>query len=286
MPPHLKYSNPYTGNGNWYKGNLHAHSTEHSGCASLSLKKLLTEYSARDYDFLAITDHDHFTHLPETLQSEELLIIPGFEYSKGKHLQVLGVDSLIRLEHQLAIVRTEDQQGFVIINHPNWENPPHWPLSELLALNGYHAIEIYNGIINRLNGWSRATDIWDQVLSKGRRCWGVAADDSHELFDIGRAWVYVCAEKCSERAILNALRQGDFYASTGVILQEIKLIENKIHLETDEETAFRFIGPDGNFLKTYLGTLAEYWIEGWEDYVRVEGWNDQGWFWLQPFFGE
>ncbi|MGP8330471.1 MAG: PHP domain-containing protein [Methanosarcinaceae archaeon] len=283
---HLKYISSYSNIGKWYKGNLHAHCAENSGCSAIPLKGLIARYIEKKYDFLAITDHDHLTKLPDALQTNKIQILRGFEYSRERHMLIIGVDGLIRLDQQLSITRAKNQNALVILNHPNWEQPKHWNMEQLLALDGYDGIEIYNGLINRLAGKSIATDVWDQLLTKGKWCWGFATDDSHEIFDIGRAWVWVQAARCDAKSIIPALQHGDFYASTGVKLKTIKLIQNKIHIETDEETAFRFIGPEGKVLGTHLGSLAEYWIEGREDYVRVEGWNDKGWFWTQPFFGE
>lgn len=286
MQPHLKYLNPYSKNENWYKGNLHTHSAEHSGSASIPLKQLLTKYAELNYDFIAITDHDHLTKVPENLQPEKMVVIPGLEFSKQKHFQLIGIDSNIHVDPQPAMNYTLEQNGLVIINHPNWQQPPHWTMDEILALENFDGIEIFNGVIDRLTGWSLATDIWDQILTQGRRCWGFAVDGSHELFDVNRAWVCVQAKKCEPDLILKSLKMGNFYASTGPLVTEIRLIENKIHLETAEETAFRVIGPGGKILDTHLGSLAEYWIQGWEQYVRVEGWNRKGWFWTQPFWGE
>jgi len=285
MQPHLKYLNPYRENENWYKGNLHTRCAEHSGSTSIPLKLLLNKYTETRHDFIAITDHGHLTKVPDSLRPEKILVIPGLEFGETRHLQLIGIDQLATDDPREAIQYTLAQNGLVILNHPNWQQPPHWTADAILEQEQFDGIEIFNGIVDRLVGWSRATDVWDQVLSRGRRCWGYAVDGSHDLFDINRAWVWVQAKKSESGLILSSLKQGSFYASTGVKLTEIRLMANKIHLETAEETAFRFIGPGGKILDTHLGTLAEYWLQGWEDYVRVEGWNRSGWFWTQPFWG-
>ncbi|MCI0514086.1 CehA/McbA family metallohydrolase [candidate division KSB1 bacterium] len=286
MRRHLKYSNPYSRVGHWYKGNLHTHCAEYSNFSTIPLKNLVHFYQQHKYDFLAITDHDHLTEIPESLQAIPILFLPGYESCKTKHFQVIGISELIQLDQPSTITQARAQQALVIINHPNWQQPPHWRIEELLELDQYDGIEIFNSLIDRLVGWSHATDIWDQLLSQGKRCWGFAADDAHEPFDLGRADLMARAQNCDFETLMPALKRGDFYASTGAMVQEIILIENKIRLETDTETAFRFVGPNGKIVKTILGEVAEYWIEGWEDYVRVEGWNDHGWFWTQPFWGE
>ena len=44
----------------------------------------------------------------------------------------------------------------------------------LESLEGYLGIEIFNGVIFRLEGSGLADDVWDNVLSKGRLIWGFA----------------------------------------------------------------------------------------------------------------
>ena len=285
MAAHVKYSSSYRSTGNWYRGNLHAHCSEHSEHSSIPLKKLVAQYVAQIYDFLAVTDHNHFTKLSGDINPQNLLVLSGFELSKQNHMLLIGVKDVIRLEQQLAILQANDQGGLVILSHPNWEEPPQWSIERMMELNGYHGIEIFSGSIDRLAGMSDATNVWDALLTQGKQCWGFASDNSHDLFDVGRAWVMARADKRECSDILRALKTGDFYSTTGAELKEIRLIENKIHIETDQETAFRFIGPNAKVIKTHLGQLAEYWLEGWEDYVRVEGYNRNGWFWTQPFYG-
>ena len=83
--------NPYSGEGQWYKGNLHTH-TENSPCGHYSVPKVIEFYKAykMKYDFLAITDHYVLTQL-ENFEEEELLLFTGVEYKK-KELQTLGIN--------------------------------------------------------------------------------------------------------------------------------------------------------------------------------------------------
>ena len=54
----------YEKEGTWLWGNLHAHSTNSDGARSP--KNVIRDYSARGYDFLALSDHDTFTDQPST----------------------------------------------------------------------------------------------------------------------------------------------------------------------------------------------------------------------------
>jgi len=48
-------TNPYAGSGDWYKGNLHCHTTISDG--ALSPNEVASLYEEKGYSFLAITDH-------------------------------------------------------------------------------------------------------------------------------------------------------------------------------------------------------------------------------------
>jgi predicted metal-dependent phosphoesterase TrpH len=51
--------NPFICPGNWYRANLHAHTTKSDG--NLSPEKCVEFYRNAGYQVLAITDHDHVT---------------------------------------------------------------------------------------------------------------------------------------------------------------------------------------------------------------------------------
>ena len=52
---------PFRGEGNWYKGNLHCHTTNSDGV--VSPEQAVAFYKARGYHFMAFTDHHIFTDL-------------------------------------------------------------------------------------------------------------------------------------------------------------------------------------------------------------------------------
>ena len=62
--------------GNWYKGNLHTHSTNSDGLYPPELVALW--YWTTGYDFLSITDHRTLT-LFESPPTRSPVLIPGME---------------------------------------------------------------------------------------------------------------------------------------------------------------------------------------------------------------
>jgi hypothetical protein len=87
---------------------------------------------------------------------------------------------------------------------------------------------------------------------------GVAADDAHHYHgrgdaSPGRGWVMVRAAELSAPAIITAMQKGDFYASSGVILRDVRY--------SPEAKAFEIeIEPDGNteFATQFVGTRVGY----------------------------
>ncbi len=65
--------------GNWYKGNLHSHTTNSDGHKTPA--EIVEIYKSGGYDFLALTDHDIFSDYRSELGSDNFLIIPALEAS-------------------------------------------------------------------------------------------------------------------------------------------------------------------------------------------------------------
>lgn len=219
------------------------------------------------------------------------------------HVNALGVTQVIRpvgerniatglsigATYQRHLRAVRDAGGVAQVNHPNFR----WsvPLGELTGLPDSTLLEIWNGhpLVNNLGGSDGAgasmpsvEAVWDSLLSRGTLIWGVADDDSHsfrpehaenaDLARPGRGWVMVRADTLTAPAILDALRRGDFYSSTGVTLRDYQVVAGEIRLEiqpaTDRRYRTEFIGLEGRVLATVDGLSAQYRIRGSEGYVR------------------
>ena len=66
-------------NGNWYKGNLHAHTTTSDG--KLTPEKSVLVYKQHGYSFMCLSDHDIYTDLRDKLDSEDFITLPSVEGS-------------------------------------------------------------------------------------------------------------------------------------------------------------------------------------------------------------
>jgi hypothetical protein len=207
---------------------------------------------------------------------------------------------------------SESGSGIAQINHPNFL----WQLTadDIAALKGATLMEIMNmhPLVNSFGAGPAAPSaerMWDQVLSRGVAIWGVASDDEHEMKEgglagsagsgamAGKGWITVRAQHLTKDEILDAIKRGDFYASTGVELTSFTATQKEIDLEiSDKHPAFRtryqveFIGKGGAVLqesgvKEQAGLKAQYRMTGNEGYVRVRITDSNGHrAWTQPVF--
>ena len=70
---------------------------------------------------------------------------------------------------------------------------------------------------------------WDEALEHGRPFFALATDDSHHPgYDSGFAWTWVRARERSQEAVLDALRAGMFYGSTGPEIRDVEVSDGDV----------------------------------------------------------
>ena len=239
MSNSVNWSNPYeVRDGKWFKGNLHTHTSPASGCGKISVEDCLNLYVERGYDFLAISDHMAYTRHKD----DRITILPGVEWNSpdGQHtgvysLKAADVESAIGTSDQDELLeKLAGTDALVVLNHPNWQLNPHYRREELAQRSNYDGVEIFNAVIERLAGYAISTDKWDYLLASGRKVLGFATDDSHSERDIGLASIHVRAKSRSRRAIMSAMKSGNFYCSSGALIDDIRLSDGVIEIETPD----------------------------------------------------
>lgn len=301
--------------GRWYKGNLHTHTINSDGDSSPDA--VARWYKEHRYDFLALTDHNYFTD-PQGLNSflaaeEKFLLMSGEEVTskfenKPVHVNAFGLSSTIEPQFGSNVVETlqmnvdhiRSKGALPSLNHPNfvWAFTP----PELAQVNDLKLFEVYNGhpTTNEHGGGGAASldEMWDHVLSAGKRIWGIAVDDAHsfktigpDLSNPGRGWIQVRAKNLSEAALLAAIEAGDFYSSTGVELVSVQASDGRLSLEikerSNEKYAVRFLGKDGQVLAETVENPASYRLKPGEPYVRAQVLDSNGRkAWTQPVFAD
>ena len=135
-------------------------------------------------------------------------------------------------------------------------------------------------------------------LSAGKQVWGIAVDDSHhfqkefgpERSNPGRGWVQVRTDKLDVDGVLQALDAGDFYASTGVALADLRSTRGEIALEIEsgDEARFTtvFTGQRGALELHVSDSLSpRYRPSRLDSYVRATVYSSRGTkAWTQPVF--
>lgn len=293
----VSIASPYAPDGSWLRTNLHAHSTVSDG--ALDPEAVIADYETKGYDVLAISDHDALADPDAYRDGTALTLLPAVEVSAGgPHLlHVGGTEALAPDEDRQAVIDDIVAAGdLAVLAHPKWQwDFDHWSPERLAETTGYHGIEIYNGLVEHHPGDELATDRWDQLLAAGRRIWGFANDDSHGEAEVGRAWNVVQVDDPSPASVIEALRMGRFYASTGVTIQEIRVAAGDVTIETEAAQRIRLVSDAGIVQQIVDGSVATFSVpdelvhlHGRDPtYVRIECVGSAGaQAWTQPMFIE
>jgi predicted metal-dependent phosphoesterase TrpH len=297
----------------WYKGNLHTHTLNSDGDSSPL--DVAAWYREHGYQFLVLSDHNYLTEiagLNATLGAKEkYLLIAGEEVTdayEGKpvHVNAINLATLVVPARGASVPETIQNNVDAIrragalpsLNHPNF----HWAIGaeDMLRAPGLTHFEVYNGHpqVNNVGGGGAPSleEMWDTLLTAGRRVYGVAVDDAHhfkrigaEFSNPGRGWVNVRAEALTAEAIARALDAGEFYSSTGVRIDSIGTANGAYTVAVTpanaEKVTTYFIGAGGSVLAKSYEKTAVYRFKGSEKYVRARVVNSNGaTAWTQPVF--
>jgi len=261
------------------------------------------------------------------IQSEEISAGHG---GKPIHVNATNIQDLIPPQSGTSILDTMQKNVdavneqrrrtgvpmFPHINHPNFM----WAITaeELMQLEGEKFFEVYNGH-PAVHNYGDATHagmerVWDIILTKRLAelkkgvMYGVAVDDAHNYHEShltkanpGRGWVMVHAPRLSAKDIVRAMEDGDFYASSGVVLNRTRFDGRTLSIDVRPEkgvtyttffigtrrgydpTAKPVLGPNGEplgvtmqyssdigrVLATVEGPSPSYRFRGDEIYVRA-----------------
>lgn len=257
-------------------------------------------------DFLIIQAEeitDRFESKPIHVNATNLAeVIPPQGGSSVRDVMQRNVDAVLDQR------RRTGRSMFPHINHPNFG----WAVTaeDIAALEGERFFEVYNGhpaVHNEGDSTHIGTDrMWDVILTDrllhGRDIlYGLAVDDAHHyhgwahnLVNPGRGWIQVRSTVLSADSLIHAMETGDFYASTGVEVTDVRFTPDALQIEiqaengvtyTTEFRGTRMPAPDigtsiradtdptsievGALLARVNGSLARYEFTGNELYVRA-----------------
>ena len=215
--------------GGWYKGELHCH-TYHSDGDSAPID-VVRKAEALGLDFLAIMDHNTFSHQVDLNRIETpLILIPGYEVTTfNGHWNIWGdqnwIDFRILTAAQMSgAIQEAVKRGFLVsCNHPRQFGPP-WTFENV---EGFHCVEVWNGPWPLLN--EECLAFWETKLRAGKRFSAVGGSDCHFLkrehhASLGTPTTFVyCEGDPSPAALLDALRAGHAFISEAPTGPEIRL---------------------------------------------------------------
>jgi len=343
---------------NWYKGNTHCHSTISDGDSAPF--KVVKAYHDHGYNFLLLTDHnflvDHDTiRKPQNLR-DDFIMIPGEEVTdqKSVHSTAFNISEYVPFNNdknqatsyedrvseirtalrtptelsksdllQLHVDGTIKAGGIPILNHPNFAQG--LQVSDILPVKDLHHLELYNGHPSVAN-WGKDGHIsveakWDKLLSSGKKIYGIASDDMHNLVSgnprkagLFRGWIMVNAKELTSKSVHKAIAGGDFYSSNSVMLKTCIMNKKECVIEVDNEATLKeisesdgapridymghegyiieFIGNEGRVLAITKSRKASYKPQKGDKYVRARITHctktDKGYeklfAWTQPVF--
>lgn len=299
----------------YFKTNLHTHSTNSDGRHTPEEVKEI--YKSRGYQILALTDHEKFIPHPElndndflALNSYELSINEAKPNKKGKcyHFNLISKNEenplqfsvpaeagqiweseekqllfnypkerQYSVEYANRFIAAANKMGFLVTyNHPTWSQQEH---PDYIGLKGLWGMEVYNHTCVCLGYEENNERVYQDLLGQDNRLLPVAADDFHH-FQHGNpagGWIMVGAEQLEYAAVIKALEQGDFYASTGPEIHSLQLDGTLLTMRCSEASfvsirshrrqAIRFLPAEGKPLTEITFDIAP-WLEKWNEDER------------------
>ena len=128
------------------------------------------------------------------------------------------------------------ENGYLVsYNHPVWsmDRP-----EDILNLNGCFSLEVFNTGSMMISGYEENLALYDALLRRGKFWYLHGADDNHNtvpledpLSDSFGSWTMIAAPELTYPAVIQALEQGRFYATTGPEIHQLQICDGKVSLE-------------------------------------------------------
>lgn len=207
----------------------------------------------------------------------KFLMIPGFEQTgrckSGQeiHMNFINVreafpyisadspENTLKQNYDRGEELYKDENYLFTANHPLWRYYDYSP-NELIALPQIRIFELNNNnVVGNYDphpqGW-KPEKFWDVVnayrASHGQQLLlAMGSDDRHNYESAPKGWSVVRSEDLSANNILNAMREGDFYASNGLDFEDIqfdgKTLAVKIDVREEAKYRIEFIGTKKDY---------------------------------------
>ena len=258
--------------GNFYKANLHMHTTISDG--KFSPEETKKAYMEQGYSIIAFTDHETMVPHPE-LTDENFLAITSveisingenvnddFDFIQTYHLNLYSRDpnkncfttfdkNAIWLKHAHNYISKEQEKNNIRRHYSIDEinkiiamakedncfvsyNHPFWSIQNY---QDYSNLKGVWGVEWYNTGCMRAGYIdsmqpIDDLLRLGENVFPLASDDSHNENDRFGGFVMVKSKSLEYNEVINALERGDFYSSSKPLIEELNIEDGIINIKT------------------------------------------------------
>ncbi|NDJ60546.1 MAG: CehA/McbA family metallohydrolase [Chloroflexi bacterium] len=215
----------------WYRGDLHAH-TFHSD-APWDVPDLADFARRHHLDFVTLTDHNTVSGLAhfDSLSGPDLLTMGGIELTTfNGHALALGTREWVEWRARDRTTMTDlaraalDQGAFFVIAHPMSIGDPYccgcdWGHNDMKP-GISPAVEVWNGPWPGDSNNEAALQTYFTWLNSGHKLVATAGTDNHgaAALDPHDGLNVVWAEALTEAAILDGIRRGHAYLSSGPAL--------------------------------------------------------------------
>lgn len=189
------------------------------------------------------------------------------------------------------IIEYFGQRGNVTLyGHPYWSKVDS---TDIKYLQGMIGMEIYNHGSEFFGNNGNSETYFDHFLFVRNRIFCFATDDAHDIgtHDLG-GFIMVKTREFTHRGILDAIRDGSFYASGGPLLHDFYVKDSVAYITCEPCQHIYFQTPHrGDHLFSEEGdclTEGSFALNGDEEYVRVtiknsrgeKAWTQPIWLWL------
>lgn len=297
LPP----ARPLRGGSAWYRGDLHTHTVHSDGHVPVAGRVAAAE--ARGLDFFFLTDHNTVSGLVELdrVPSPRVLPARGMELTTfWGHALCLGGSEWVEWRAEpgtgemAAIARAAEAAGrLFIIAHPHAIDDPYctgcaWHYDDVMP-GPARAVEVWNGRWGGDSGNEENLALWYGWLNAGLRIVATCGTDTHDFYPEGVAepFSHVYAAELTEDALLDAIRRGRLYLSSGPRLElharagdALAGMGDELVL-SDEGAAFRCAWtncpPDAVVRVVVDGAIIHEWRAGGDGQAEWQVTPGQGW---------
>jgi len=201
--------------------------------------------NAKDHEIGAYNPCYHINFYPEDPHNDALPCYnPNQISSRHEDLRAaqkyVGTPDYVRDYNKVNEVLAEHaKHGFIaMLNHPTWSQQTMKDYATLDTTNIF-AMEVYNHGC-WVDGYDEINDhIYDELLRRGDKLFCTATDDNHNAYPAGTqdwdslgGFVMIKAKELTHKAVFEALKAGNFYASMAPEIRELYVEDGKLHIET------------------------------------------------------